>query len=210
MPEECAVHGIAGGYRTKGMRRSRVWVTLPGRPLFGVSAVDNRHLDHMTAELATAAVHSLWNDGNRHPIDECAAREFVAHLPPDGDRVGADGLVEHVADLRSALPDLVFRVHDTVRQQNRVVMRTRLAGTQRGEFLGVPPTNRPVVMTQLMFLEFDRENWLRELWCESNPLSVLDQLGVLPPERAGPLRLLGHTVSTIARFAYLSAKGGSR
>ncbi|AHH99623.1 ester cyclase [Kutzneria viridogrisea] len=147
----------------------------------------------------------LFNLGNLDAARTCAP-DFLGHLPDYPDAHGPDGLAEFVRGLRTSFPDFGHKVHVSVWEGDQVFLRSSLTGTQRGEFLGIPPTNLPVLMSEMLWLRFDADGRLAELWRETNPVAALDQIGVVPPDGVGPAGRFGHTLKTVARLAALTAR----
>lgn len=154
-------------------------------------------------EVAGGVLGRLWNLG----LAEASAfdPDFVAHVPERAPLFGVSSLLSYVEGYKAAFPDLSFAVHATVVEGDEVMVRAGMTGTQLGGYDGIPATGRPVVLTDLVWLSF-RDGKVVELWRQTNNLAVLDQLGILPPEDAGPLRQLGHTLATVGRLAMLKAK----
>lgn len=46
---------------------------------------------------------------------------------------------------RTAFPDLYYAVEDQIEEDGKVVSRFTARGTQRGPFMGLPPTGKQVV-----------------------------------------------------------------
>ena len=101
---------------------------------------------------------------------ERATRDLVAPSAivrvPWGRFTGPGGVKRLSARLRAAYPDLRIAVEDLVADGDRVAARWRLRGTQRGEFLGVPPTGRPETLQGMSLFRLADgrivETWLVE------------------------------------------------
>ena len=63
-------------------------------------------------------------------------RAWVDIPPAAGQRPCPEGAKQILAELRTAFPDLTIEIRDVVEQGNKVVVRSEIAGTQRGPFLG--------------------------------------------------------------------------
>jgi hypothetical protein len=111
------------------------------------------------------------------------------------------------AELRGALPDLTHRTLALIEEGDRVVLRAEISGTQRGELMGIPPTGLPVRRTETTLLRFEGGR-IAEVWHLADEIGTFDQLGLTPPDGAGPLGQIAHTFKLMARFAVLQAKAG--
>jgi predicted ester cyclase len=61
---------------------------------------------------------------------------------------------------------------------NKVVARIQIQGVQRGSFLGIEPTNKPVVIKEFVILTIEggKITHLNEVW---NELGVMKQIGYI-------------------------------
>lgn len=123
------------------------------------------------------AIEEIWNRGNYTLLDEFVARDIVIHgSAPDQDTLGADGVKAYYGMLRGAFPDLHFEIEDQVAAGDRVVTRWTARGTHQGEFLGIPPTGKPIVMSGI-YIDRLAGGKVVECWPQADQLSVLQQLG---------------------------------
>ncbi|KAA2262619.1 ester cyclase [Solihabitans fulvus] len=155
--------------------------------------------------VARELVDRLWNHADERAVAPLLEPGFVGRSPNWTESLDRDGLFRLVRAWRTGLPDLGLRVEDAVVQGQRVCLRTVVTGTHRGWLLGLPPTGLFCRATESLWLRFEHGR-VAELWRQSCPLTVLDQLGLLPPEDAGPARRLGHALRTAGRLAALSVR----
>jgi steroid delta-isomerase-like uncharacterized protein len=119
-----------------------------------------------------------FNTGDTSLYDALLTPDWVDHPRAPGQPPGADGMRPVVADFRAAFPDLQVE-NDTVLVSGDVVtVRTVARGTQRGEFLGLPPTGRRVEFTAIEIhrVEGDR---IAETWHVEDWRTLLAQLGAV-------------------------------
>ena len=83
----------------------------------------------------------VFTQGNLDVIDELAHDDFVEHEELPGLPPGKEGLRFFATAMREAFPDLTVSVEDIIVEDNKAASRVRFSGTQRGEFLGIPPTD---------------------------------------------------------------------
>lgn len=62
-------------------------------------------------------------------------------------RLGIEGAQEHIRGVRRTYPDLHLTVEQQIAEGEWVVTRVTMRGTHRGEWMGIRPTGRPVVVT---------------------------------------------------------------
>jgi steroid delta-isomerase-like uncharacterized protein len=92
-------------------------------------------------------VLSVFNSGDFAILDELIAADYTNHNAPPGATQGVEGRKQAVAMFRRAFPDLLSTVEDLIAEGDRVVARVNMRGTNTGEFMGRPPTGRPVNAT---------------------------------------------------------------
>lgn len=90
----------------------------------------------------------LLSGGDVALAEQLIAAGYVNHEDPQEAR-GPEAMRRTARYLRNAFPDLAISVQDIVAEGDTVVAWTTLTGTQRGAFMGVAPTNRRVVQTQV-------------------------------------------------------------
>ena len=78
-------------------------------------------------------------------VDAFFVPDFIGHAPT------GDTNFEQWKQLRGALytafPDLKWTIEDIIAEADKVVVRFRASGTQKGAFLGIPPTEKPINIT---------------------------------------------------------------
>ncbi len=78
------------------------------------------------------------------------------------------------------MPDLHLAVEDVAGDEEKVASRWRAHGTHTEEMFGIPATGKSIEIHGISFFRFS-DGKISEDWVEENTLSVLQQLGVLPP-----------------------------
>jgi steroid delta-isomerase-like uncharacterized protein len=104
----------------------------------------------------------------------------VDYVDLRGGPTGLDGFKQGLAALREAFPDWTSTVDDMIAEGEKVAARWTVRGTQRGAFMGIPATGRQITMKEAGILRF-ADGKLVELARVADELSLLQQLGVLPP-----------------------------
>jgi steroid delta-isomerase-like uncharacterized protein len=132
--------------------------------------------------LARQLVEEVFNRGNLRVVDELLAPDFVERevLPP-GIPSGREGVKQLTAMFRGAFPDLKVSIDDIIAEGDRVVIRLTWTGTQRGEFMGIPPTGKPVSFGVIDILRFASGKCV-EHWGQMDSMGLMMQLGAIPAE----------------------------
>jgi steroid delta-isomerase-like uncharacterized protein len=122
-----------------------------------------------------------FNRGEVSVLDELVADDFVEHDPMPGMSPDRQGLKAMIRGLHEAFPDFHTKVEDQIVAGDKVVERWSCTGTQEGEFMGLPPTNRHI---EIHGMDISRlaDGRLVEHWTQIDMVSVLQQLGVMQAE----------------------------
>ncbi len=82
------------------------------------------------------------------------------------------------AALKKAFPDYTLQFGDFIVDGSKVVVAVTLSGTQKGPFLGIAPTNKPIhfKFIDIFTIENGKITELSQMW---NELSVMKQLGYI-------------------------------
>jgi predicted ester cyclase len=118
--------------------------------------------------------------GDWATVDKLTAPNFVYHNPAYPE-VQTREQFRHtvIIGLLTAFPDLEFNIEDIIAEGDKVVVRYSFTGTQKGEFAGIPPTNKRIRFTSILINHLIGGKVV-ERWVESNALSMMLQLGVIP------------------------------
>jgi steroid delta-isomerase-like uncharacterized protein len=122
--------------------------------------------------------------GNLTVADEVVATDFVNHNPVAGQKPGREGLEQAAAMLRGAFPGLRVEIEDMIAEGDRVAIRDTIHGIHRETFAGITPTEKRVAVTRIaVFRVVDGK--IAEHWAQVDMLSLLRQLGAIPPSGRG-------------------------
>ena len=114
--------------------------------------------------------------GNMATLNEIFADDFVNHTAPAGTPTNKDGVIYFFNYfLKPAFPDLKVEIHDMVAEGDKVTTRKSFHATHQGAFLGVEPTNKPVVMDVIDIIQL-RDGKFVGHWGILDMSSVMTQL----------------------------------
>ena len=101
----------------------------------------------MTSERNRTTIQRFFREvigsGNLDLLDELAVDDYDDHVALPGQGRGREGLKRRVARIRAAFQPQ-HKVHDIIVDADQVAVHWTLSGIHSGEFLGLPPTRRPV------------------------------------------------------------------
>jgi len=90
----------------------------------------------------------VWGNANLDVIEELAAPSLIVRYPTIPQVIQSSREFRHVlAGFRSAFPDSSLRVEEEVAEGDKVAIRWSFAGTHKGTFMGIPPTDKKVNWT---------------------------------------------------------------
>jgi steroid delta-isomerase-like uncharacterized protein len=124
-------------------------------------------------------VEEVWNRGNLAAMDHYFAEDHYDNDAPPGQGDGLAGLKPTFAMFQQAFSDIHVSVDQQIAEGDKVVSRITFNGTHRGPFFGIPATGRRVAVKQMHILRFENGK-MAEHWVNSDDLSMLRQLGVIP------------------------------
>lgn len=111
--------------------------------------------------------------GNVSTVHEIFAPDFINQTAPPGSPQGPEAIIYFFDKvLRPAFPDLKVVIHDQVAEGDKVTTRKSFHAIHRGEFFGVPPTNKKVVMDVIDIIRL-RDGKYVEHW------GILDTQGLM-------------------------------
>jgi steroid delta-isomerase-like uncharacterized protein len=146
------------GSLSKGSERSKV------------SAEDNKAVVRRWIE--------AYNDRDTQAEADARAPGYVAHAPGLPGPLDSETWTQFIASFTEAFPDLRLTVEDIVSEGDMVAARIAFQGTHRGEFQGIPPTDKQVAFSSI---EIDRmvDGKVQEHWFELDQLGLMRQLGAI-------------------------------
>jgi steroid delta-isomerase-like uncharacterized protein len=126
------------------------------------------------------AFEEVWNQRNLAVIDELVGPNWTHDdsNTPDFGR-GPEAFRKAMNLYLTAFPDLKFTVTDMVAEGDKVVSRYTASGTHKGEFNGIPPTNKSFTVTGT-FIDTVENGKLSGVQINWDALGLLRQLGITP------------------------------
>ena len=133
---------------------------------------------------ALRAINEVWSQGKLEVVDELYDQSYVYHEPMAGDVHGPEGLKQLVTMFRTSYPDLTFTSEEIFGEGDKVVQRWTCTGTQKGELMGIPATNKRTSTAGINIVRCLGGKVVEE-WSSWDVLGLLQQLGVVPPMGGG-------------------------
>lgn len=96
-----------------------------------------------------------------------------------GQQPGRDGIKPVFRMFRTALPDLVLTIENTIAEADRAAVRLRMTGTHTGPLMGIAPTGKAINIVIHEFHEFTGDR-LSRTWHLEDLLGMFTQIGTWP------------------------------
>jgi len=134
----------------------------------------------MDASATTQAIFEAWNSRDFEKFYSYFAEDYVFESVAAG--VSSKGKAEFKALMDGALqafPDLTFEDKGTITSGNKATSEYVMSGTQKGEFVGMPPTGKRFAMRCCSIVEFEGGLFKRET-AYADMATMMRQLGHMP------------------------------
>ena len=129
--------------------------------------------EEMKATINAAAV--AWNAGD---VDGFLSMfdTSIMHYGLGTDPLDEKGNRAFYEGMQASFPGSQIIIHDLVAEEDRVAVRFHFAGEHSGDFMGLAPTGRSVVMNALTIMRF-AEGRVVERWTTADLMGLMSQIG---------------------------------
>ena len=122
----------------------------------------------------------ILEDWNMPLADDLVADQFTSHDWPKGSPSGPEAFRNYYSNvIRSVLPDARYEVDDMIAEGDKVVVRWRLLGTHKGNFLDISPTGRWVTLKGIAIYRLE-DSKVTERWVVTDLHGLLQKLKESP------------------------------
>jgi len=122
----------------------------------------------------------VWNQRKFEVINEIISPSHALQAPNvAGSAVGPDAYKRQVLRFLEGYPDLHWTIEDTIAEEDKVVACWTISGTQRGEYLGIPATNKKVSVDGIT-IHHIANGKIMDSYSNWDALGMMQQLGVVP------------------------------
>ena len=126
-------------------------------------------------------VEEVINQGRLDSAAQYVWEDVVEQVPFPGQGPGIEGLKDVLRGMRTAFPDLYFGIEEQIAEGDKLLTRFEWTGTHQGEFLGVPPTGRPVKVWGMVIDRF-HEGRIKETRIIMDIFGMMMQMGAFSPK----------------------------
>jgi steroid delta-isomerase-like uncharacterized protein len=123
-------------------------------------------------------IKEFLQEGDESAADTYIDSNVVTHDGMPGQAPGLDGVKQTFKGLRTAFPDMTVDVKDIIAEDDKVVGRFVVSGTNTGSFMGMPATNKAFTYDEIVIVRF-KDGKIVEHWAEMDSLGMMQQLGIM-------------------------------
>ncbi len=154
--------------------------------IIGAFVYMKNNSDKKTEAQNKALVQKFVDIKNTRKLDtlgDVFASDYVEHNPAVASfGKGVEGYKKFLGYLFSGYPDDKVTVELITADGDMVSYRASETGTNKGEFLGIPATNKTATWTEIHFFKF-KDGKVVEHWVDPDIYSWFQQIGVIPANR---------------------------
>jgi predicted ester cyclase len=121
-------------------------------------------------------IEDIFNGHNLSSIEKYFRKDSVEGSPQAGK--GGEGFKQFLTDFLNAFPDWRAKIEHIVAENDLVVVFLNGTGTHKGEFHGIPPTNKPVNIRSADLYKIENEI-IAGHWDVVDQLNLVKQTGAL-------------------------------
>jgi len=123
----------------------------------------------------------VWEKGDPGPLDELLADDYVDHNPMPGIAGDKASAAQTVTAIMGNTSDVSMDVQHVIGEGDLVAAHWRMDWTQHGDFMGmVPAEGKRLSIEGHDFYRLSGGR-IAEIWHAEDMMSVMGQLGMLPP-----------------------------
>jgi steroid delta-isomerase-like uncharacterized protein len=120
----------------------------------------------------------VFNKGDVAAIDKYITADAVDHNPPPGTQGDREGFKKWLTAFRAAFPDLKVTLAEVIAEGDLVVFRNTMTGTQKGEYMGMPASGKPISVEAIDIVRF-KDGKMVEHWGQMDAMGMMQQLGAM-------------------------------
>lgn len=130
-------------------------------------------------EIVRKWANEVFNKHNLDYMDQGYVRDYVNFDPYPGQDDTLPPFKELMAAFLAAYPDMRIKIEELIAEGNAVVSIGIWSGTNKGAFLGIPPTGRKVVSRRIDVFRFSGTKII-ERWGTGNDIPKLEVVRAIP------------------------------
>lgn len=112
-------------------------------------------------------------------LDDLFANDIVWHSATGKDIRSVENLKQSFNAAYNTFPDTHYTIDDMIVEGDKAVTRFTFTGTHKGEFKGIPPTNKKVKVWAIAIARIADGKFM-EVWERYDTLGWMQELGLIP------------------------------
>jgi steroid delta-isomerase-like uncharacterized protein len=133
---------------------------------------DNRAIIHRLYD-------EVWNERKIEVIKELISPSHALHGPSfSGSSIGPEEYKRNVLVFLAGYPDLHWTIEDIIAEKDKVVACWTISGTHRGDYMGIPATNKTVSVDGIT-IHHIADGKIMDSYSNWDVLGMMQQLGVV-------------------------------
>jgi steroid delta-isomerase-like uncharacterized protein len=113
-------------------------------------------------------------------FQEVLSPELVAHTQHIGGSANRETMLQGISRFHAAFSELHLTLEDLIAEGDRVATRGTTQAVHTGSFMGAPATGKQVTFST-MSVERIEDGKIVERWVNTDFMSLMQQLGLIPP-----------------------------
>lgn len=134
------------------------------------------HEQDNVRDILQQAFQVLNSEADRSHYFDLHDDSLVTHGLPGNFSSDKEGMMKLYSEVWRAFPDANFNLDRVVAEGSEAACMFSLVGTQKNEFMGVPPSNKQIKIDGMIFFRF-RASKIVERWEILDVVSAMKQLG---------------------------------
>lgn len=119
---------------------------------------------------------------NWEVLEELYTTDYIWHLPTSPEPLTSEESDEFMRTFLAAFPNYSYTIEDMIAEDDKVVTRFTIRGTHKGEYMGIPATDKEIVSTSILISRVT-DGKIVEEWQELDGYSFMRQLGAIPSDQ---------------------------
>jgi steroid delta-isomerase-like uncharacterized protein len=122
----------------------------------------------------------VWNKRKLEVINEIISPSHAIQAPNNsGSSIGPEAYKRNVLLFFAGYPDLHWTIEDTIAEKDKVVACWTISGTHKGDYMGVPATNKKVSVDGIT-IHHIANGKIMDSYVSWDIWGMMQQLGVVP------------------------------
>jgi steroid delta-isomerase-like uncharacterized protein len=122
----------------------------------------------------------VWNKRKVELVSEIISPSHALQAPNVvGSAVGPEAYKRQLMSFLAGYPDLHWTIEDMIAEDDKVVACWTISGTHRGEYLGIPATNKKVSVEGITIHHISKGK-IMDSYSNWDALGMMQQLGAVP------------------------------